>query len=90
MHIYHLEFYHSRQARRWKRQSYGIFSRQDDPLNFKYILKHKPSAASEFLNRCSFFISESMNGQGSACDVHVNCWYVKGSAGKVFESGSVS
>ena len=31
-----------------------------------------------------------MNGQGFACDVHINCWHVKGSAGKVFESGSVS
>lgn len=61
MHIYKL--YHSRQARRWKRQSYGIFSRQDDPLNFKYILKHKPSAPSEFSNRCSSSPSQWM-GKG--------------------------
>ena len=53
-----MKLYYSRQVRRWKRQGYGIFSRQNDSLNFKYILKHKPSAPSEFLNRCSSSLSQ--------------------------------
>lgn len=75
--------HYSRQVRRWERWDHGLFSRQDDSLT------NTTACPLRALTQ-AFFISESTNGHGFACDVHVNCWRVKGNAGKVFESGSVS